>query len=222
MQYEILAKYYDALLSDDEILVSWLCTFCDKLKGNKILDMGCGSGDALIHLFEQGYQVDGFDLSKDMISLAKSKCSSIDFQIQDMRDFHYANTFDGVLCLMDTMNYILSIDDFKKVIQRVYDYLNTGGLWMFDYHQEKRIDEFQEEYIEEGYVLETPYQWSIVSEGDRLLEKFVFYQEDGLHKEEHHQRIFDKEVIISLMSEIGFSVDIENIEDEKYMIWGRK
>lgn len=222
MQYNTLAKYYDALLTDEEVLIQWLDAFCKKMQGSSILDMGCGSGEAAIILHRKGYHVEAFDLSKQMIDLAKEKSKEIDFQIQDINDFNYSCHFDGILCLMDTMNYFLTKERLVHIFNLVYHHLNEGGLFMFDYHQEQRVEEFKDEYIEEGFVLNIPYQWSIVSKHDDLLEKFVFYQEDGMQKEEHQQRIFSKETLISLLESVGFKVEVETILDEKYMIWGRK
>lgn len=42
-------------------------------KDLQILEPMCGSGRFLINLLKNGYKVDGFDLSKDMIELCQKK-----------------------------------------------------------------------------------------------------------------------------------------------------
>ena len=60
-------------------------------KSKKILDMGCGTGRHSIELTSRGYQVDGVDLSTNMLAKAKEKAASqglnINFQQGDARAF---------------------------------------------------------------------------------------------------------------------------------------
>ncbi len=44
-------------------------------KEGTVLDVGCGSGQATMPFAERGYQVTGLDISKDLITIAKKKCS---------------------------------------------------------------------------------------------------------------------------------------------------
>jgi SAM-dependent methyltransferase len=46
---------------------------------DRILDVGCGTGRHIIELCRKGYQVVGIDLSKDMLTIAKSDLSKEGF-----------------------------------------------------------------------------------------------------------------------------------------------
>lgn len=221
--YETLAPYYDALLSDEETLNEWLLDFIKTIRGNRVLDMACGSGEAAKILALKGYVVDAFDLSNEMILEAKKKTDKVSFSQQDMRKFSYDHQFDGVICLVDSLNYINTLADLKQVFIHVYNHLNDDGIFQFDYHQIARLKEFEEEYIEEGLVLGIPYQWTIVSENNQLLERFVFWNEDGQKIEHHIQTIFEYDELNSLLLDVGFkNISCQLIGDEKYMIRGIK
>src|SRR3990167_11550934 len=52
--------------------------------GNKVLDLGCGSGIQSKQLFQAGLKVVGLDLSPEMVQEAKSRIPKAQFVVQDM------------------------------------------------------------------------------------------------------------------------------------------
>ena len=92
-------------------------------------------------------------------------------------------------------------------------------------HHKKRIEEFKEQYIEEGYVKDVPYQWTISSDpfDDTIHEHFTFYTPNGMIQENHSQNVFDPKMIKEKM-ELYFDVKIveDFVEDEKILIVGWK
>ena len=92
-------------------------------------------------------------------------------------------------------------------------------------HDMKRIEEFKEQYIEEGFVSGVPYQWTITSDeyDDTLHEHFTFYTEEGMIEENHSQNVFDVDTIRRHM-EPYFEIRVidDFIEDEKLLIVGYK
>ena len=92
-------------------------------------------------------------------------------------------------------------------------------------HHEKRLEEFKEQYIEEGYVSDTPYQWTIQSdEFERTInEHFTFYTKDGMIQENHAQNVFAIKNVTDKMEKY-FTVEVfeDFVEDEKILIVGYK
>ena len=147
-----------------------------------------------------------------------------EYLILNMIDFKLDKKFDVILCIADSMNYIKDYDEMKKMFLNVKKHLNEGGIFVFDMHHVERINEFAEEYIEEGYVEDIPYQWTIQSDEltSQLMEHFVFYEEDGVVQEHHTQQVFDYNKTIELLKECGYETyGYDNfIPEEKVLIVG--
>ena len=69
--YKGFAYIYDELMYDLDY-EGFSKFIREKLKGrHSVLDMGCGTG-TMMKLLEDEFKVDGFDLSTDMLSVAKN------------------------------------------------------------------------------------------------------------------------------------------------------
>ena len=221
--YASLSAYYDALLQDEESLKYWL-DYILKIKAKDVLELASGSGVMAKCLKDLGYHVVASDISPQMKDVALKRFDG-DYRLIDMTDFHLAERFDLILCLCDSINY-LEQDELDKMFACVWEHLKSGGTFLFDMHDEKRLSEFKEEYIEEGSVLNTDYQWAIIADEDnrQLYERFTFYQDDGIVQEHHVQNIFDVELIKNKMMKQGFEVKIvkDFIPEEKILFMGVK
>jgi SAM-dependent methyltransferase len=59
---------------------------------------------------------------------------------QDMTSFELYGTVDVALCLLDSINYILKPDMVKRMFSLVNNYLNPGGLFIFDINSEYKLE----------------------------------------------------------------------------------
>lgn len=91
--------------------------------GEKILDIGCGTGDLTHQLFLMGCEVTGIDASESMIGKAKEKFPDIRFICADACRFELNEKFDAVFS-----NAVLHwIKDQEAMLQSVYTHLKRGG-----------------------------------------------------------------------------------------------
>jgi len=221
--YTHLAYFYDELLGDEEAFSLWL-KYIENEKFETVLELASGSGVMAAILEKKAYKVIASDLSPDMKEVAKRRFNG-EYRILNMIDFNLNQKFDLILCIVDSINY-LSEDELDKFFESCYRHLNDKGRLIFDMHSLKRLEEFEEEYIEEGSLSNCDYQWTILADLDdnTLNEHFTFYTEDGMYQESHCQQLFSSELILEKMQKTGFDTRIieEFIPDEKVLVVGRK
>jgi SAM-dependent methyltransferase len=137
------AELYDIFYSDKEYSKEIVFVHqCMKEYGvkptKKILELACGTGTHAFELEKLGYEIIATDYSEDMLKCAQNKAkknsSSINFQVQDMRDLDIPERpFDAVICLFDSIGYVITNDALKRVFQNVHLHLQEGGLFIFEF-----------------------------------------------------------------------------------------
>lgn len=145
MKADVLEAYTDFAFVYDEFMDetpydAWLHYLLSELKSADIhdgllLDLGCGTGTMTRLLQEQGYDMIGVDASYDMLMVAMEQSdSSILYLCQDMRDFELYGTVRAIVSVCDCVNYILEPEELLKVFKLVNNYLDPGGLFIFDFN----------------------------------------------------------------------------------------
>ena len=218
--YEMLAQYYDELLQDEEALSLWM-KYIEEEKFHTVLELASGSGVMAGILQRKGYEVIASDISEAMKDVAWSNFDG-DYLILNMTDYDLDRKFDLILCICDSINYLYE-DELDRFFECAAKHLNKHGRLIFDMHHKNRLEEFKEQYIEEGYVSDVPYQWTINSDeyDSTISEHFTFYTKDGMIQEHHTQNVFDPEKVIIKMEKYFDVRMIEDfVEDEKILMVG--
>lgn len=204
--YEEWEKYVKLLLTEREIT--------DGL----VLELGCGTGTFTELLAKDGYDMIGVDNSAEMLEAAaeKREKSGLDilYLMQDMREFELYGTVRAVVSVCDSMNYILQEEDLQEVFALVNNYLDPGGVFIFDmktpwYYREVMGDCVLAENREQGsYIWENSYyEEEQMNEYDLTL---FIREADGRfsrYQETHLQRAYETETVTELLKKAGLRVE---------------
>jgi trans-aconitate 2-methyltransferase len=92
---------WDAGLYDDKHSFVWkhgasLIDLLSPRAGERVLDLGCGTGHLTARIAEAGADVVGIDSSAEMIEEARRLFPTIRFEVADARDFAFDEPFDAV------------------------------------------------------------------------------------------------------------------------------
>lgn len=228
--YTKLASYYDLLISDDDAQELYLDFTKKNMIGSAILELGCGSGILANKLwnYNPNLQITATDLSENMIQVAKDNYSNdpIQFEVMDMCKNHYDNEFDTVLCYCDSLNYVLEVEQIRQVFLGAYHSLKERGVFIFDAHSMTRLDEFKEGY-DESYILdELEYSWHIHTEGS-FIKQLLRVWDDSIvptyfFEEEHVQKVYEPDLLIKMLTDIGFTVEVYTDFDIEGIVDGEK
>ncbi len=147
--YTSFASVYDTFMDNvpygewGGYIYTLLCRY--GVKSGIILDLGCGTGTMTEILAGYGYDMIGVDNSEDMLELAMEKriASGHDilYLLQDMREFELYGTVRAVVSVCDSVNYITEPEELAGVFRLVNNYLDPGGIFIFDFNTEYKYRE---------------------------------------------------------------------------------
>ena len=110
-----------------------------------VLDLGCGTGSMTEELAGRGYDMIGVDNSEDMLEIAMEKRQEsghdILYLLQDMQEFELYGTVRAVVSVCDSVNYVTEKEELEQVFRLVNNYLDPGGIFVFDFNTEYKYRE---------------------------------------------------------------------------------
>jgi phosphoethanolamine N-methyltransferase len=164
--------------------------------GMRVLDVGCGLGGAAFYMAQQyGVQVQGIDLSHNMLALAHKRCQAagladrVTFTHGDILAFAPAHQYDRIYS-RDVFLHIHAKEELFQVLKRS---LAPGGRLLFtDYccGEGEKSPEFAAYIHNRGYDLRT------VVDYRRLLEEAGFVVVSAEERTDHFLRILEEELAL--------------------------
>ncbi|HNR86834.1 MAG TPA: class I SAM-dependent methyltransferase [Spirochaetota bacterium] len=133
------SRYYDLLYRDKDYgaEAGYIDTLIRRYANGpvrRVLDIGCGTGVHASLLAARGYEVDGVDLSTDMIAIARTRGrDNLRFHVGDAVAFRLGWTFDVVVSLFHVVNYQTTNEGLAEYFENIIRHLEPGGTFIFDF-----------------------------------------------------------------------------------------
>jgi len=138
--YEQMAPFYDDFTAhhDYRSLTVDLLDILGRwgLRGDRLLDVGCGTGNSFMEMLSGGWKVTACDISPLMLAKARAKSpASVRLEVADMRELPALGEFDLIWALDDAVNYLLSLEELVSTLTAMRANLAPAGLLLFDVNE---------------------------------------------------------------------------------------
>ena len=217
--YRSFAQVYDMFM-DDIDYDAWSVYLIGLLREygvneGLVLELGCGTGSMTQRLAASGYDMIGVDLSDDMLEIAQEKKIQSGLEIlylqQDMRGFELYGTVRAVVSVCDSLNYILEDEELLGVFSLVNNYLDPGGVFVFDLNTVYKYETLMGEQTIAENREEASFIWDNYYDRESMRNEYelaIFIPEGagGLYRkyeEVHYQRAYPMSRIIRLLEQAG-------------------
>jgi SAM-dependent methyltransferase len=155
--YASIAKNYRETLVDElrgkPLDRAFLDAFAERCGGGSIVEVGCGPGQVSRYLAERGAQVEGLDLSPEMIAEANAAHPGLSFRVGDM----FALPFDDA-CVRGVVGFYAIVHaptaELAGAFREFARVLAPGGLVALAFHVEDDTKQ-REVHVEELFGAKT-------------------------------------------------------------------
>ncbi|RKL65735.1 SAM-dependent methyltransferase [Salipaludibacillus neizhouensis] len=178
------ANLYDEKLSFVSQFGKGVVDLLEPKEGEKILDLGCGTGDLTHAISKSGAMVRGIDFSAEMIEKAREKFPEISFDVENAENYRTEVKFDAVFS-----NAALHwMKQAGKVIESINLALRPGGRFIAEFGGEGNVDFIIKgigEVLYQDYGIDVaernPWYFPSIGEYSTLLEAHGFQVTCALH-----------------------------------------
>lgn len=140
----------------------------DPQHNERILDLGCGTGELTHAISQKGATVIGMDADPQMIAKAKHQFPALHFQVADARSFHLPEPVDAVFS-----NAALHwVPDSERVIASIAKSLPPGGRFVAEFGGKGNIQSIAKYLDEATNPKLNPWYFPSIADYTSLLEKY--------------------------------------------------
>src|SRR5947208_1190213 len=123
------ADHYDKSHSYVWTLAADLIELLAPQAGERVLDLGCGTGHLTVKIAERGARVVGIDASAEMVRQARENYPGLEFRVGDATSFEVDDGFDAVFSNA-TLHWV---KDASAAAGRIARALRSGGRFVAEF-----------------------------------------------------------------------------------------
>ncbi len=135
--------------------------------GERVLDLGCGSGQLTAAIARTGAAVVGLDSSPEMLASARAQHPEIEFRLDDIADFTLESPVDAVFSNA-VLHWVKNADGAARCISRA---LKSGGRFIAEFGGHGNIQSIVDALDEVVGPVESPWYYPSIGEYSTLLEQ---------------------------------------------------
>ena len=143
----------------------------------RILDLGCGTGELSYQIYKLCSEVIGIDKSEEMVNKAKADFPEIKFEKGDAEDFSFEKKFDAIFSNA-TLHWVT---DYESAIKCMYNNLKEEGRIVLEFGGKGNVeiitDALRTQLAEQGYHEQSsinPWYFPSIGDYSSALEKMGF------------------------------------------------
>jgi len=190
-------------------ILEWFDEF-DISKGERVVDLGCGGGQWLKRLAQEGYKTCGIDVSESMIRIAKKNAPKAKF-ICGSFDEASIPACVAATSLGEPLNYLNSGPAMRRTMRNVFATLQPGGVFIFDvrhpakkpvavrHHHQATSEWFCHARIEEDHRNNQLTRYITTF---RLLKNGRYSRDEEIHR----LKVFSRAEVSDWLRKVGFRV----------------
>ncbi len=99
--------------------------------GQPVLDVGCGTGRLLLDYLSQGVDIDGVDISPEMLAICRGKAEQVGLSPRlyegDMQAMQLPRQYQTILVPSSSFQLVLDMEDAHQAIHNLFRHLLLGG-----------------------------------------------------------------------------------------------
>ena len=236
--YEGFGQVYDEFM-DNVPYDEWCEYIVDMLNehdvdGGLCLELGCGTGEVCERLADKGFDMIGLDASSEMLNQAIKKRDEskkdILYLLQDMTEFELYGTVKAVVSICDCLNYLTQNEQLLKTFKLVNNYLDPGGIFLFDMNTRHKYEEIGDSVIAENRE-DASFIWENFFDSDENINEYdltLFVKDESgkyeKYEETHSQRAYSFDEVKNMLEDAGMefvscfkAFTKEEIKDDKAM-----
>lgn len=202
MEYKKFAKYYDKFYQKKNYKneVDYLMNFINKY--DKIIDIGCGTGIHASLISNKGFDIDGLDLNKEMLEVAKTRLNS-DLYLQNILNININKKYDVIISMFAVLNHLKDTNELEKGLLNFKKILQDDGKIIIDLHNPQSSGSKTDSYDNISRIMKWDY------DKDSKIEKsnIIFEIDNERYVDSHTFRIFSIDEVKECCKNVGLKVE---------------
>ena len=166
----------------------------------KILDAGCGSGNHSKILNDLGFDIEGFDISCEMVEIAKNKVEG-NFFVSDLLEVKLEQKYDLIISFFAVFNHLKNYKEFEKSLFNLKKGLNEKGTIIIDLHNPQKNGKKIDKVDNATRIM----KWKKCNLLNREYSKITYIVDGIKYKTAHKFKIYKIEKLRKIAIKLGFN-----------------